>query len=397
MDTIPAFIWRNLPQLLAIADVGTGIVKAMQPNATAAELTNARGEVLNWFALQARLGQAQYEASVRAVCAQLGIQEAVLLQVLATQLQTQEQAGGMADITRVLQGLATDLRTYARPDLVGQILSVGSFLIGADAAAHIRRLAVQAERMATSLERIGDNVYSQNARGDGFPGHVHAFVRSMDEAHSGNRSADVGLATNQPKDKTETKEPTSHTTPHYFVVFNQSTTWHPEFDKINRATPLGDHFLGYSHDLDELVAFLVNVARPRLGPEPVLHILMPTIGQVAIKESLTFPDALGPFRVTGQLGESGIPMVYVCMPRRIDQQNLRHVGLLRPPPRWVLLQHIGLPLPFLHEWLFTTLEPVYFDDPYYAIPTFGSMPFYGNAYVPAEPIPPRVLGQSRGP
>lgn len=105
----------------------------------------------------------------------------------------------MADITRVQQSLATDLKTFARPDLVAQILSVGAFLIGADAAAHIRRLAVQAERMATSLERIGDNVYSQNVRGGGFPGHVHAFVRSMDEAHSHNRSADVGLATNQPK------------------------------------------------------------------------------------------------------------------------------------------------------------------------------------------------------
>lgn len=124
---------------------------------------------------------------------------------------------------------------------------------------------------------------------------------------------------------------------------------------------------------------------------------MPTISQVAIKESLTFPNALDPFRVTGQLGESGVPMVYVCMPRPVDQQNLRHMGLLRPTPRWVLLQQVGLPVPYLHRWLSTTLEPVYFEDPCYVTPTFGDLLVYTNAYVQADPVPPRVLGQPRGP
>jgi hypothetical protein len=61
--------------------------------------------------------------------------------------------------------------------------------------------------------------------------------------------------------------------------------------------------------VDELVDFLIRVARPRLGPHPILHILIPAVSQLAITESLTFPDEIGPYRVSGQLGDTGIPNV----------------------------------------------------------------------------------------
>lgn len=128
-----------------------------------------------------------------------------------------------------------------------------------------------------------------NARGDKFLCYAHSFVRSMMEKHQ------------------------TEQTPHYFFVFNQSTNWHAIFDDFNRDDPLGDRFLGYSHDLDELVAVIVGSVRPRLGLIPIVHILMPNISPFAITEPLSFPE-MGPFRVTGELDESGLPFVYLCMP-----------------------------------------------------------------------------------
>lgn len=52
------------------------------------------------------------------------------------------------------------------------------------------------------------------------------------------------------------------------------------------------------HGLDELCAFLVEEVRPYIGPEPVLHIFIPMIKQLAITKSLTFPEEMRPFKVS---------------------------------------------------------------------------------------------------
>ena len=310
---------------------------------------------------------------------------ATLEQAAATIGQTMAQTEGMANIStelgnisteigntnKVLQSIATNLKSFAKPSVFGQIMNVGALITSSAAVAHIKRLADQAERMAKSLDRIADNVYSENSRGDKFPVHVHSYVRSMIEKHRQDE------------------------TPHYFFVFNQSTTWHAKFDDINRADPLGNHFLGYRCDLDELVAFIVDDARPRLGPRPIIHTLIPTISQLAITESLTFPNEMRPFCVDGQLGESGLPFVYLCTPLDRDRQNLCHIGSLRPRPRWVLYQQAGLCLPIIGRWLSTPLEPVYFEDPYFAVTTSTGLGLYASAYFETTPVPPRTLGQPR--
>ncbi|KAM0523048.1 hypothetical protein ACHAPE_001539 [Trichoderma viride] len=142
-------------------------------------------------------------------------------------------------------------------------------------------------------------MYSENSRDDKLPGHVYSFVQSMTEKHRDEIS------------------------PHYFFIFNPSTTWHPEFDNLNRRNPLGDCFLGYHHDLDQLVAFIVGIARPKLGSKPTMHILIPTTSHIAITQSLTFPLAMGPFLITGQLSDSGVPFVSICTPLDQDRQSLR--------------------------------------------------------------------------
>ena len=269
------------------------------------------------------------------------------------------------------RSIAADLRTFTNSHVSGQIKDTGALNLGHSAIAQIRRLADPAQHTADSLNKIADNVSSENSRGDTFPGYVYKFVRSMIDKHRNEQA------------------------PHYFFVFNPSTTWHPEFDDRNRRYPLGDRFLGYNHDLDQLVAFIVDVARPRLGPFPVVHILIPTISRLAITEALTFPHAIGPFRVTGDLDESHVPFVYACFPQDRDQACLRFIGTLKPKRRWVLLQQVGVMLPIIHRWLSTPLEPIFFEDPPYSVTTTSSLLVYASAYFEIEPIPPRVLGTLR--
>ncbi|KLU84620.1 hypothetical protein MAPG_03660 [Magnaporthiopsis poae ATCC 64411] len=283
---------------------------------------------------------------------------------------------GTGDLTDALHQISDDLRGFTRASVVNQLVNAGSLLTNAAAVAHIKKLAEEAARIGDSLERISDNVYSVNARGEKFPQHVHSFVRSMIEKH---RTA-------------EAKPPSQ---PHFFVVFNQSTTWHAHFDNLNRQDPLGPAFLGYSHDLDELFAFIVDEARPKLGPLPIIHILVPSIGRVAITEPLTFPESAGPVHMTGQLDDDGLPFLYVCMPLARDKQNLNHIGLLNRKPRWVLEQEVGLCLPFFGNSLSTRLDPVIFDDPAYQTRTSTSLLLYNSAYFPAPAQPPRVLGVAR--
>ncbi|KAM7198267.1 hypothetical protein V8F33_005058 [Rhypophila sp. PSN 637] len=275
------------------------------------------------------------------------------------------------ETNQALEKIASELKTFNAPSLWGQMANINAILTSGAAVQYIKKMAEQAERIANGLEVIGDHVGFQNISGDRFPGHVYSYVRSMIERHQGER------------------------VPHYFFVFNQGTQWQAKFDDLNRADPLGPHCLGYSHDLDELVHFLVRIARPRLGPRVIFHILIPVVGNLAITESLTFPDEMGPFRVSGQLNQDGRPCVYLCMPLRRDRDNLRNVGSLKPRPRWVLLQQAGLCLPILGEWFSTDLEPIYFDNPPFKVTTSVGTPLYCSLYAECAPVPPRTLGTRR--
>ena len=69
----------------------------------------------------------------------------------------------------------------------------------------------------------------------------------------------------------------------------------PEVRRAERANPVGQHFLGYKTDLDELCVCLAEHVRPRVGAKTVLHILMPTTGPLAMAEADKIPDAVRPF------------------------------------------------------------------------------------------------------
>lgn len=365
--SVPPDVWNALQRITALVGVAYNGIRS---DPTAYDLSEARQILTDYLHQQRESGDRQFQASLGQIASILGLPQAVVEQALATDFQSiQEQVD---ETTGVSASISADLKSFTKPSVFGQIVATGGLLTGNDAMAHIKRLADHDGEITRSLGEVGDSVYLENSRGDKFPGHVHSFVLSMIEKYQ------------------------TESTPHYFFVFNQSTTWHPKFDDIKRAKPLGDRFLGYSHDLDELVAFIVEVARPRLGPEPVIHILMPTINQLAITEPLTFPVEMGPFRVTGQLGEHGLPFVYLLTPLGQDQRNLCYIGTLKPKPSWVLQQQVGVCLPVLNRWLATSLKPMHFEDPYVKMSMRGLLGFYSAKYFQVETAPPRTLGIPRG-
>lgn len=52
--------------------------------------------------------------------------------------------------------------------------------------------------------------------------------------------------------------------------------------------PLGDRFLGYRHDLDELVAFIIEHTRPGLGLEPIMQLLRDIYQSTRLSSNGTF-------------------------------------------------------------------------------------------------------------
>lgn len=72
-------------------------------------------------------------------------------------------------MTGQLRSISIDLRSFSKPSVLGPITDD-------NAVVHIKRLADQEEKMACSLEKIGDNAYLENLRGGKFPSRAHSFV-----------------------------------------------------------------------------------------------------------------------------------------------------------------------------------------------------------------------------
>ncbi|KAI8648044.1 hypothetical protein NCS56_01535900 [Fusarium sp. Ph1] len=260
--------------------------------------------------------------------------------VNAAEFNNEASRAHMSSMLSVWQNMQNE--SYGKPTVVGQIFNLGSLLTDMAAVVEIKRLADNTEMMAGTLQGIENNLSSINSRGDYFPQHVYSYVRMMIERHAHD---DV---------------------PHYFFVFHEGHEWHPKFEDLRRQIPLGHHFVGYQDDLDQLCAFLVEEFRPRIGTEPVLHILMPTVKPLAITESLTFPDAMRPFCIEGQKGEGGVPFVFMCTPLPEDRQHMKHIGALQPKPREVLLQRLGPRLPIIGNFTSKNLEQQFFEQtPWY--------------------------------
>ncbi|KIW88084.1 uncharacterized protein Z519_11194 [Cladophialophora bantiana CBS 173.52] len=171
--------------------------------------------------------------------------------------------GGLASVSmemgilhETMQSIAPDMKTFAKLNLFGQIMKVGSLITSGAAVEYIKKLEDQAGRMRNSLDQMADN-----------------------------------------------------------------------------------------HDPETLVAYIVEHGRPCLGPESIVHILIPAISQLAISESLTFPEEVGPFRISGQLVKSSLPLVRLCAPLDRERQNLNEIGSLLPDRTGLGFKQLGVAYP----------------------------------------------------
>ncbi|KAJ4319443.1 hypothetical protein N0V84_006345 [Fusarium piperis] len=92
---------------------------------------------------------------------------------------------------------------------------------------------------------------------------------------------------------------------HLYFLYHPDAEWHPDFCDYAQDKPLPDNFLGFSDNLDALVAWMMFI-RQNLGRRSdttVFHLLIPTWRPMFISNALEFPD-LGALTIHGETHSS---------------------------------------------------------------------------------------------
>lgn len=92
---------------------------------------------------------------------------------------------------------------------------------------------------------------------------------------------------------------------HLYFLYHPDAEWHPDFCDFAQDKPLPDNFLGFSDNLDALVAWMMFI-RQNLGRRSdttVFHLLIPTWRPMFIDNALEFPD-LGTLTIHGETHSS---------------------------------------------------------------------------------------------
>ncbi|RFN54754.1 hypothetical protein FIE12Z_988 [Fusarium flagelliforme] len=115
---------------------------------------------------------------------------------------------------------------------------------------------------------------------------------------------------------------------HLYILYHPDAEWHAEFYDLLQDKPLPSNFLGFSDNLDALVAY-VRFIRKRLGrraSSAMFHILIPSSRPIAIRDAIDFPD-IGDLAIHGET-HNGNNYVWMNFPNQEDYPStlvLRHV------------------------------------------------------------------------
>ncbi|KAI1047853.1 hypothetical protein LB505_012259 [Fusarium chuoi] len=125
---------------------------------------------------------------------------------------------------------------------------------------------------------------------------------------------------------------------HLYVLYHPDAEWHTDFYELLQDKPLPSNFLGFSDNLDALVAF-VRFIRKRLGKRAnnaMFHLLIPSSRPMSIRDALEFPD-LGDLVIHGET-HGGNNYVWVNLPTSDDYPAnllLKHVeNAVRGESEW---------------------------------------------------------------
>ncbi|KAF4467697.1 hypothetical protein FALBO_5432 [Fusarium albosuccineum] len=103
-------------------------------------------------------------------------------------------------------------------------------------------------------------------------------------------------------------------TKHLYFLYHPDSDWHADFADLLQDRPLPDNFLGFSENMDALVAWMKFI-RARLGKRTdaaMFHLLIPTYRPMSIRDALEFPD-LGDLAIHGETHNSN-NYVWVNLP-----------------------------------------------------------------------------------
>jgi hypothetical protein len=114
----------------------------------------------------------------------------------------------------------------------------------------------------------------------------------------------------------------------YFFVYHPATDWHAPFNMMIRKTPLPG-FVGCTNSIEGLGLYLSEF-RKLVGPEAVLHVLLPSAHMYVIEENISIPQELQPMKIVGQRHYSGNPYVHASV-EGLREHEIRDVGLVVKP------------------------------------------------------------------
>ncbi|KAM0491981.1 hypothetical protein ACHAP8_010221 [Fusarium lateritium] len=115
---------------------------------------------------------------------------------------------------------------------------------------------------------------------------------------------------------------------HLYILYHPDAEWHADLYELLQDKPLPSNFLGFSDNLDALVAY-IRFIRKRLGrraSSAMFHILIPSSRPIAIRDALEFPD-IGDLAIHGET-HNGNNYVWMNLPSYEDYPgtlHLRHV------------------------------------------------------------------------
>lgn len=236
------------------------------------------------------------------------------IQSVGSDLKAQTEAlkdGQVANLLDSLSGTLHFAQSLAQwATLAGGLIAVTKTLYGIEAERHIKKLtgeiSASLKDMAAATQ-VTTNLHHQTL----FHVHVWNFV---------SHESQVALSCPGTENKIM---------PHYFFVYHPASDWHPALAELLKTRPLPG-FIGAMSNLDALGVFLLEF-RTAVGPDPILHVLLPSAHMYVLPEEINVPPALLPLRITGQSHYSNSPYCHATV-IGMDRSWLRDVGILPPRP-----------------------------------------------------------------
>lgn len=217
---------------------------------------------------------------------------------------------------------------------VTSIVGVTSALRGSQAASRLQNVA---QEMNESLKTMSENaeVSTNLKHQEIFPQLVYEFAldqislagsrHELDLANNDNLRERMRMLDGRPSSLVRASR---KKVANYYFVFQPATDWHPRFNNMMREQHLPG-FVGCTNSLEALGPYLIEF-RKLVGPEPILHILLPSAHMYVVEEELIIPADLQPLRFTGQVHSKGSPYVYAAI-EGLDKTDIWNVGLLPKP------------------------------------------------------------------